>query len=69
MLKALALRLSRLAAHNGLLVLANHYFAGFDADSRLSRRIHDAFIWSPAFHLVAQYRRPFYLVTVLRAEL
>ena len=69
LLKSLALRLSRLATHNGLLVLANHYFAGFDANSRLSRRIHDAFIWSPAFHLVAQYRRPFYLVTLLRAEL
>ena len=66
MLKALALRLSRLAVPGGTIVIANHYFSGLDADSRLSRRIHDAFIWSSALQFVAQYRRPFFLATVLK---
>jgi len=65
LLKSLALRLSRLAAPGGIFVIANHYFSGMDADSRLSRRIHDAFIWSPGLRRVAQYRRPFFLTTVL----
>lgn len=65
LLKNLALRLARLMAPGGTVLLANHYFAGFDADSRLSRRIHDAFRWSPAFKPFAQHRRPFYLVTLL----
>jgi SAM-dependent methyltransferase len=68
LLKALALRLSRLAAPQGLVVIANHFFSGMDADSRLSLRIHDAFRWSPGFQTVAQYRRPFYLVTLLRSR-
>ncbi len=66
MLKALVLRLTKLAAPGGTIVIANHYFSGQDADSRLSRRIHDAFIWSPALQFVAQYRRAFFLTTVLK---
>lgn len=66
LLKALATRLARLLSSKGLLLLANHYFAGLDADSRLTRRIHDAFRWSPALRPVETYRRPFYLVTLLR---
>ena len=64
-LKALAQRLARLLRPGGVCLLANHYFSGADADSRLSRRIHDAFAWSPALSLTASYRRPFYLVSVL----
>lgn len=67
-LKAVAMRLSRLIAPQGLLVIANHYVCGLDADSKLTRRIHDAFRWSPGFSPSAQYRRPFYLVTLLRRE-
>jgi SAM-dependent methyltransferase len=68
LLKTLATRLSRLLSPKGLLLLANHYFAGLDADSRLTRRIHDAFRWSPALHPVGAHRRPFYLVSLLRGH-
>ena len=64
-LKAVAQRLARLLRPGGVCLLANHYFSGADADSRLSRRIHQAFAWSPSLHLTAEYRRPFYLVSVL----
>ena len=64
-LKAMALRVSALLAPGGLCLLANHYFFSADADSRLSRRIHDAFAWSPGFQVEAEYRRPFYLVSLL----
>jgi len=64
-LKALAQRLARLLRPGGVCLLANHYFSGADADSRLSRRIHQAFAWSPALTLTAAYRKPFYLVSVL----
>jgi predicted O-methyltransferase YrrM len=64
-LKALAQRMARLLRPGGVCLLANHYFSGADADSRLSRRIHQAFAWSPALTLVSEHRRPFYLVSVL----
>ncbi len=64
-LKAVALRMARLLRPGGVCLLANHFFSGADADSRLSRRIHRAFGWSPAFNTQAEYRRPFYLVSVL----
>lgn len=66
LLKSLAMRLSRLVSPGGLLILANHFFCGLDADSRLTRRIHDAFCWSPALKAAAQHRRPFYLVSLLQ---
>jgi SAM-dependent methyltransferase len=64
-LKAIAARIARLIAPGGLCLLANHFFFGLDSDSRLSRRIHQAFAWSPAFHAIAEYRRPFYLASLL----
>ena len=64
-LKALALRAAALLAPGGLCLLANHFFFGADPESRLSRRIHRAFTWSPGFHLVSEHRRPFYLVSLL----
>ncbi len=66
-LKAMALRVAALLRPGGLCLLANHYFFAADADSRLSRRIHDAFAWSPAFAAVSEHRRPFYLVSVLES--
>ena len=65
MLKTLALRTARLLMPGGVCLLANHFFSGADADSRLSRRIHRAFAWSPAYRVVSEHRRPFYLVTLL----
>ncbi len=64
-LKATALRIAALLAPGGLCLLANHYFFAADADSRLSRRIHRAFAWSPGLEVRSEHRRPFYLVSVL----
>lgn len=64
-MKRVAVRVARLLRPGGLCLLANHYFAGFEADSRVSRRIHSAFAWSPAWRLVSEHRRPFYLATLL----
>lgn len=64
-LDAMALRVAALLAPGGVCLLANHYFFAADGDSRLSRRIHDAFARSPGFERVSEHRRPFYLVSVL----
>lgn len=64
-LAAIALRVADLLAPNGLCLLANHFFFTADADSRASRRIHRAFAACPRFHVVAEHRRLFYLVTML----
>ncbi len=64
-LKQVALRMARLMRPGGICLLANHYFSGADADSRISKRIHEAFSWSPSWQVQAQHRRPFYLATVL----
>jgi len=68
LLKHLALRTSRLLAPGGVCLLANHFFSGADADSRLSRRIHCAFAWSPGYTALSAHRRPFYLVSIMQAE-
>jgi SAM-dependent methyltransferase len=65
-LKRTASRISRLLAPGGICVLANHYFFSGDADSRLTRRIHQAFAWSPDFALISEHWRPFYWVSILR---
>lgn len=67
--KTAATLVAGLLAPGGLCLLANHYFFAGDKDSRLTRRIHDAFAWSPSFDLVSTRRRPFYLISILsRAE-
>jgi SAM-dependent methyltransferase len=68
-LKQIALRLARLLRPGGICLLANHYFSGADADSRISRRIHQAFAWSPGLQVVSEHRRPFYLATLLERPL
>lgn len=65
LLKRLALRVARLLEPGGVCLLANHFFSGADRDSRLSRRIHQAFAWSPGFQVMSEHRRPFYLASVL----
>ncbi len=66
-LKTIAARIARLAAPGGLCLIADHYFFSADRDSRLSRRIHDAFAWSPGFSVVSRHRRPFYLASLLQS--
>lgn len=68
LLKHLALRTSRLLAPGGVCLLANHFFSGADGDSRLSRRIHRAFTWSPGYTILSAHRRPFYLVSIMQGE-
>ncbi len=64
-LKRLALRLAKLLQPGGTLLLANHFFFAADRDSRLSRRIHRAFAWSPGLRVISEHRRPFYLASLL----
>lgn len=64
-LKTVAARIARLLTPGGLCLLANHYFYHGDKDSKLTRRIHDAFAWSPGLDLVFVQRRPFYLTSLL----
>ena len=68
LLKAMATRVARLLAPGGVLLLANHFFFSADPDSRLSRRIHQAFAWSPTLSVVSEWRRPFYLATLLEGS-
>ncbi len=64
-LKVAATLVADLLVPGGLCLLANHYFFSGDRDSRLTRRIHDAFTWSPSLTLVSTRQRPFYLASVL----
>ena len=68
LLKALSARLADLLMPGGLCLLANHFFFAADADSKLSRRIHDAFTWSPRFAALSHHRRAFFLATLLEEQ-
>ncbi len=65
LLKMLACRVADLLAPGGICLIADHFFFSADIDSRTSRRIHDAFSWSPRFSVVSHHRKPFFLVTIL----
>jgi SAM-dependent methyltransferase len=65
LLKTLSMRLARLLTPEGICVLANHFFFAADAESRVSRRIHDAFCWSQGFDLLSQHRKAFFLASLL----
>jgi SAM-dependent methyltransferase len=64
-LTGIASRIADLLSPGGTCLVANHYFARWDRDSRLSRRIHDRFIQSDDFTLSSEHRRPFYLASLL----
>jgi len=65
-LKSIAGNLSTKLAPGGLLLLVNHYFFGVDLPSRGTREIHDAFRWASSLERVAEFRRAFFLATLLR---
>jgi SAM-dependent methyltransferase len=65
LLRELAVRIADLLAADGLCVLTNHFFFPWDKETRLSRRIHRAFVNSPRFHFISEHWRPFYLTTML----
>lgn len=64
-LKSAATRISRLLTPDGILMVVNHYFPLPNAESRLTLNIHRAFRWSPAFVLLSEHRRAFFLATLL----
>jgi SAM-dependent methyltransferase len=65
-LKSLAGSIATKLAPGGLVFVANHYFFGVDSASRETRAIHDAFRWSPSLDYIAEFRRAFFLATLLR---
>lgn len=66
-LAVVAERVARLLAPGGTCMIANHYFFRADKDSRLSRRIHDAFAALAGLRVTSQHRRAFYIATLLAA--
>jgi 2-polyprenyl-3-methyl-5-hydroxy-6-metoxy-1,4-benzoquinol methylase len=67
-LKSLAKKITSLLAPGGLLLLVNHSFFTLDQASRTTRRIHDAFRWSPDLGLVAEHKRAFYLTSIFEGQ-
>lgn len=65
-MKAIARAISSKLAPGALVLLVNHYFFGIDKASRGTREIHDAFRWAPTLDCVAEFRRAFFLATLLR---
>jgi SAM-dependent methyltransferase len=68
LLTQLAARIADLSANGGIVVLANHFFFPWDKETRVTRRIHEAFLCSSRFNLVSEHWRPFYLTTVFRVS-
>ena len=50
----------------GMLLIANHFFSRWDAQSRQVRHIHNAFRGAASLHLVQEQWHPFFLVTTLQ---
>ena len=65
-LKSIARTTSSKLTPGGLVLIVDHYFFGVDIASRYTREIHDAFRWTPTLDCVAEYRRAFFLATLLR---
>lgn len=67
-LKSIIRNIAARLAPGGLMLVVNHYFFGIDAASRATREIHDAFRWSTHLACLAEYRRSFFLATLLQRE-
>jgi predicted TPR repeat methyltransferase len=65
-LKTIVRNVSSRLAPGGLLMVVDHYFFVIDEASRSTRWIHDAFRWAPGLECAAEYRRAFFLATLLR---
>src|ERR1700683_111042 len=65
-LEAVALQVEALLAPGGILLLANHFFFGFDAASQQTRRIHNEFCERTSLCTASEYRRPFFLATLFQ---
>jgi SAM-dependent methyltransferase len=64
LLEAIAGRIANLLTDGGICLLVNHFFHATQKESRLTRRIHDAFCASPRLTVIAEHRRPFYLANL-----
>ena len=65
-LEAIARQVAACMEPNGLVLLTDHYFFGFDAASRRTRAIHNAFRQTAGLQACAEHRRCFYLATLLQ---
>ena len=65
LLKTLSTRIADLLMPGGLCLLANHFFFAAEPNSVLTRRVHDAFTWSPRFTALSHHRKAFFLATLL----
>ena len=65
-LKTLARAFASQLMPGGLILIVNHYFFGVDPASRDTREIHDAFRRAPGLDCIAEFRRAFFLATLLQ---
>jgi SAM-dependent methyltransferase len=65
-LKSVSDDIDRLLKPDGILLIANHFFFDFDAQSRHVREIHDSFRWSQSLERVEESRHPFFLASILK---
>jgi SAM-dependent methyltransferase len=65
-IRTIAHALTSMLLPGGLLLLVNHYFFKFDRASRITRATHDIFSYGPLLTRVAEYRRAFFLATLLQ---
>jgi predicted TPR repeat methyltransferase len=65
-LKTVAREFASKLSPGGLILVVNHYFFGIDSASRETREIHDAFRWAPDLDCIAEFRRAFFLATLLQ---
>ncbi len=68
-LKSIVAAVERRLQPGGILLLANHFFFGMDAQSRQVRHIHDAFRWAGSLRLLQERWHPFFLVATLQKTL
>jgi SAM-dependent methyltransferase len=64
LLESIAIRISDLLTGGGICLLVNHFFHAAQKESRLTRRIHNVFCSSPRLTVIAEHRRPFFLVNL-----
>jgi SAM-dependent methyltransferase len=65
-LKTLAGAFASKLRPGGLVLIVNHFFFGVDPASKETREIHDAFRWAPSLDCIAEFRRAFFLATLLQ---
>ena len=65
-LKSITRNIAARLAPGGLMCVVDQYFFGVDPASRDTRKIHDSFRWASELTCLAEYRRPFFLATLLQ---